>query len=165
MNKIEKIVIHCSDSEWGCAIDIDGWHRAKNPPWKKIGYMGVILNGYVRPNEYWEICDGSWEWGRAVDKDQWLEPDEVGAHALGLNSTTVGICLIGKEKFSFRQLLAARQYVNHFRELWKLTVADVVGHYEVDHAGKTCPNINMNTFRSFLIDHHLIDDLVCKQKG
>lgn len=156
--KIEKIILHCSDSEWGTAMDIDKWHRQKG--WSKIGYMGVILNGYVSPGVYWEVSDGAWEWGRKVDTDIWLEPDEVGAHALGLNSKTVGICLVGKSNFSFRQLMASRRYILHFIKSWGLTIKDVLGHCEVDKAGKTCPNLNMDTYRGFLTDHNLIDELI-----
>lgn len=148
MQKIQKIVLHCSDSLFGTAITIDGWHRAKG--WSKIGYMGVILNGQIKPDFYDSQSDGAWEWGRSVDDDKWIEPDEVGAHALGLNSTTVGICLIGKEKFTEAQLSEAKWRINFYLRQWGLTSKDVVGHYEVDHAGKTCPNIPMDIFRDYL---------------
>lgn len=148
MKKIEKIILHCSDSEFGTTITIDGWHRARG--WSKIGYAGVILNGWVKSDFYDMASDGAWEWGRAVDSDQWLEPDEVGAHALGLNSTTIGVCLIGKHQFTKAQFEEAKYRINAMLHQWGLNSSDVLGHYQVDHAGKTCPNIDMEIFRQFL---------------
>ncbi len=160
MNKISKIILHCSDSNFGTAILIDGWHRARG--WSKIGYAGVILNGWVKSDFYNSESDGSWEWGRTVDNDEWLEPDEVGAHALGLNSTTIGICLIGKNKFSDAQFLEAKSKINFYLRTWNLTFKDVLGHYEVDKAGKTCPNIDMDMFRKFLDNEVEVSELHAK---
>ncbi len=157
MSRIEKIILHCSDSEFGTAVEIDRWHRARG--FNRIGYMGVILNGYPIPGVYWEHSDGALEWGRVVDHDNVIEPNEVGAHALGMNSKSVGICLIGKKQFSRRQLLTTRVRILEFIKKWNLTIADVRGHYEVD-SGKTCPNIDMKKFRIFLEDENLIDDLL-----
>lgn len=159
MGTIEKIVLHCSDSEFGTAVEIDRWHRGRKPPFKMIGYMGVILNGYPIPGVYWEPSDGAWEWGRPVDHDNIIEPNEVGAHAFGINAKSVGICMIGKEKFSYHQFHAARRFILALVAKWKLSLKDVIGHYEVDK-GKTCPNINMDTFRLFLTDVNLIDELM-----
>ena len=157
MGKIEKIVLHCSDSEWGSAVEIDRWHRARG--WTKIGYMGVILNGYPIKDVYWEPSDGAWEWGRPLDHDNLIEPNEIEAHAYGINSKSVGICMIGKSQFSYRQFMAARRFILALVAKWGLTLKDVIGHYEVDKS-KTCPNINMDTFRLFLTDVNLIDELM-----
>lgn len=159
--KIENIVIHCSDSDFGTAVMIDQWHRARG--WKQIGYMGVILNGYPVKDVYWEPSDGAWEWGRPLNQDNYLEPWEEEAHAFGINQKSVGICLIGKHSFSMRQLMGARQYVRQLCQMWGLPFSSVIGHYEVPNANKSCPNIDMKVFRAFLVDHHLIDDLVSNQ--
>jgi len=151
MQQIKKIILHCSDSEWGTAISIDQYHRVVKG-WSKIGYLGVILNGFVHPDIYWEFSDGAFEWGRPIDKDKFIEADEIEAQALGLNSTTVGICLIGKDKFTANQFLEAKERINRFLELWNLKPEDVLGHYEVDQHGKTCPNVDMKIFREFLTD-------------
>lgn len=164
MGRIKRIVIHCSDSEYGSAIEIDRWHRKRG--WKKIGYMGVILNGYIasaQGNDYWVHSDGAFEWGRPLDHDKYIDSSEKEAHAFGINSQSVGICLIGKHDFSVRQLLNTRKLVNCLLSMWKLTTEDVVGHYEVDTKGKTCPNIDMDLFRQFLKNQQLIDKLVLKE--
>jgi hypothetical protein len=148
MGKISKIIIHCSDSDFGTAITIDGWHRAQG--WKKIGYAGVILNGQIKHDFFDPLSDGAWEWGRAVDSDPYIEPDEIGSHVLGLNSSAVGICLIGKTVFSKAQYETAKLRISSMMEKWGLTSKDVLGHYEVDKHGKTCPNILMDFFRKYL---------------
>ena len=158
MGTITQIVLHCSDSTWGTAVEIDRWHRARG--WERIGYLGVILNGYPLPKVYWEHADGAWEWGRPCDQNNSLSASEQEAHALGINANSVGICLIGTTTFSVRQLLAARQHIRSFCALWHLPYTAVIGHCEVPHSGKTCPNLNMSTFRSFLVDHALVDDLL-----
>jgi len=161
MSKINRIVLHCSDSEWGTAVEIDRWHRERG--WRKIGYMGVILNGYPMrhsADSYWDHSDGSFEWGRPLDNDNFIEANEVEAHAFGINRNSVGLCLIGEKSFSMRQLIVARKIIRHLCDLWGLTYKDVIGHYEVPDANKPCPNINMDTFRKFLVNVDLIDDLM-----
>jgi hypothetical protein len=97
LSAINKIIIHCSATPNGRdhdALDVNFWHghdRVKrglkpfrrqesfrkdfNPDMDHIGYHYVIR------------LDGSVESGRAL----W----EVGAHAQGQNSGSVGICMIG----------------------------------------------------------------------
>ena len=43
MRKINKIILHCSDSAWGSAAAIDRWHVERGM--RRIGYHYVILNG------------------------------------------------------------------------------------------------------------------------
>lgn len=149
MSKIESIVIHCSDSDFGTAIDIDRWHRAKK--WDRIGYMGVILNGWVKPGMYWDQSNGAWEWGRPLDQDNQIETGEVEAHALGWNHKSVGICLIGKKSFTYKQMQTLCWWITDLRKMWDIPVEKILGHYEVDKAGKTCPNINMDLFRHLFV--------------
>lgn len=88
-----NVVIHISDSGWGNAVEIDSWHRQKG--WAKIGYHFVILNGQISPNRHIAFFDGVIETGRPCDLDNVISPDEVGAHTLGYNQNSIGICLIG----------------------------------------------------------------------
>lgn len=74
--EIQKIIIHCSATKEGvgfCASDIDQWHKDRG--WKCIGYHFVIG------------LEGTIEKGREID--------EVGAHCLGQNKNSIGICYIG----------------------------------------------------------------------
>lgn len=76
MRKITKIIIHCSATPQGrhvTAKDIDSWHRARG--FNSIGYHYVVL------------LDGTVETGRPLST--------VGAHCLGQNSCSIGICYIG----------------------------------------------------------------------
>lgn len=76
MRKIDKIIIHCSATKAGqhfTTDDIDRWHRQRG--FAKIGYHHVVY------------LDGSVHKGR----DESL----IGAHCLGHNATSVGVCYIG----------------------------------------------------------------------
>ena len=77
--EIKKIIIHCSDSEWGDAYIIDKWHKERG--WKGIGYHYVVLNGKRIPNSFDKSEVGFIEKGR---------PDsEVGSHVVGMNSISI----------------------------------------------------------------------------
>ena len=72
----DYIIIHCSATPPSMDVgakEIDKWHRQRG--WRKIGYHYVITR------------DGDIQEGR--------ELDEIGAHCRGLNSTSVGVCLVG----------------------------------------------------------------------
>jgi N-acetyl-anhydromuramyl-L-alanine amidase AmpD len=107
--KINHIIIHCAATPNGKNIrakDIDTMHGAPvykngmlvrkhlfqrdtqaarnfNPELKHIGYHYVITT------------DGHVEFGRGLE--------EVGAHVAGNNSKTIGICMIGTDKFTAEQ--------------------------------------------------------------
>lgn len=76
MRNIKEIIIHCSATAAGRnfkAADIDAWHRQRG--FRKIGYHWVV------------DLDGTIEAGRAER--------EVGAHCLGHNAESIGVCYIG----------------------------------------------------------------------
>ena len=76
MRKISEIIVHCAATPEGKAFtvaDIDAWHRKRG--FRCIGYHFVIY------------LDGSVHEGRAIE--------EVGAHCLGHNANSIGICYIG----------------------------------------------------------------------
>jgi len=151
MGLITGIVIHCSDSEFGCANVIRDWHVSRG--WRDIGYNFVVQNGYptashLQHEAYMAVLDGAVENGRTVDANHTLERYEVGAHARGLNATHVGICLIGVARFSRKQFAALTELVVDLAGQHGLTPKDVIGHYESPNAdGKTCPNFDMGWFR------------------
>ena len=104
-----KVILHCSDSPFGNAVMIDGWHAEKgfkNAEGIHIGYHMVILNGWLTAKKYNRFFDGLIETGRALDDDNIIEWDEIAAATLGHNDA-VQICMIGKSgKFTSAQLLA-----------------------------------------------------------
>lgn len=76
MRPIEKIIIHCTATPAGRTVtvkDVDAWHRQRG--FQGIGYHYLIgLNG-----EVWK--------GRPVGT--------IGAHTLGQNARSIGICYVG----------------------------------------------------------------------
>ena len=141
MREIKKIVIHCSDSDWGTAKDIDAWHKERG--WDGIGYHFVITNGVQRSMyKYRAKDDGILQRGRDVEK--------TGAHVKGHNSDSIGVCLIGRHHFTGKQLydtlptlIRALMVSSH------LTPEDVYGHNQFD-PDKTCPSFDVKWFREML---------------
>jgi N-acetylmuramoyl-L-alanine amidase len=152
MKKITRLVVHCSDSKWGDAEVIDKWHKERG--WKGIGYHAVILNGKrSAKSEYDAAEDGNIEPGRNLNLDDVVDVSEVGAHAYGFNSRSIGICLIGKEQFTVSQFASALAFCYTFKKLIPRLM--IIGHCEVSK--KTCPNFDMDMFR-FCLDQYPMKD-------
>lgn len=147
MREVKYLYIHCSDSPNGkhfTVKDIDDWHEERgfqrkpefytkhNPDLQHIGYTDVI---YV---------DGSVHSGRALD--------EVPAQAAGYNANGIGVCLIGKDKFTQAQWDALAIYL--YVRLSEFPGLKIKGHYQVDTNGKTCPNFDVPAYvaRGFVPD-------------
>src|SRR3990170_921634 len=99
MGEIKKIIIHCSDSDWGSMREINRWHSERFKMTRDLLYVGyhfVILNGRVLPELYLASLNGAIEPGRRLDDDQFIEQNEKGAHALGYNESSIGVCMIGR---------------------------------------------------------------------
>ena len=140
MREIKKIVIHCSDSDYGTASLIKKWHMEERN-WSDIGYHYVITNGVqesCRP--YKPEDDGFIQTGRPLEIQ--------GAHVKGHNSDSIGICLIGKHHFTAKQLYdSLPNLLRLLLPTYELTFDDVYGHHEFD-PNKTCPNFNVNDLRN-----------------
>jgi N-acetylmuramoyl-L-alanine amidase len=140
MREVKKIILHCSDSDYGTASLIRKWHT-KERGWSDIGYHYVITNGVqesCRP--YKPEDDGVIQDGRPLEIQ--------GAHVKGHNSDSIGICLIGTHHFTAKQLYdALPTLLQILLATYELTYADVYGHNEFD-PHKTCPNFNVNTLRN-----------------
>lgn len=138
MREIDKIIVHCSDSDFGDMELIDRWHKERG--WDGVGYHFVITNGVICPrSKYRAECDGLVQVGRDIEKQ--------GAHCRGENKTSIGICLIGKHHFTAKQLYEALPNVLHYymRE-YGLDEKQVFGHRDFN-LRKTCPNIDMHLIR------------------
>ena len=135
MREIDRIIIHCSDSPQNrgdTVADIDLWHKQRG--FKRVhkgvtyhvGYHYVILeNGFV-------------EVGRPIEVS--------GAHAVGHNNSSIGICLIGIDSFTDKQFESLKHLVNGLMENYDIMPNKVLGHYQVDKHGKTCPNFDVPKF-------------------
>jgi hypothetical protein len=156
--RVKNIFVHCSATDYGEVLEFDRWHRQRG--WNAIGYHYVILNGRpFRDVKYIDMLDGEIQPGRHLDDDPIYEDGEVGAHVAGRNSSSIGICLVGREVFSDGQLLAARGLLAYLKDLFGLTWDDVLGHYEDKHTPKTCPNMPMSAFRDYLKGKLFMDKL------
>lgn len=124
MRKIDKIILHCSATKEGqhfTVEDIDKWHKQRG--FAKIGYHYVVY------------LDGSVHIGRPLE--------QIGAHCLGYNATSIGICCIGgldsagnpKDTRTNEQKEALRKLVGDLK--LKFQGVSVHGHNEF--AAKACP--------------------------
>lgn len=133
-----RITIHCSDSKNGERVDISvirEWHLARG--WKDIGYHMVI-----QP-------DGEIQNGRSLK--------EQGAHVEGENENNLGICLVGKTRFSRAQMDSLRRRLDDITMLYQIRPWNIFCHYQFSSAikqGKTCPNMSINRLISWYIGHY-----------
>jgi len=145
--KIEQIIIHCSDSKWGSAAEIRKWHLER--AFDDIGYHFVISNGRIKPDLFITSIDGSVETGRLVETP--------GAHARGENQNSIGICLIGKSRFTDSQLHSLLALLDDLCGQYCINYKNIKGHYETQSGikqGKSCPNFNVNFLREHLRGKH-----------
>ena len=125
-----KITVHCSDTPNGVPFSadiIDKMHRARG--WACIGYHLVIG------------VDGTVEHGRGLL--------DVGAHVEGHNTGNIGICLIGRGKYSAAQFKSLDYYLHALIQTYDIPEWEIYTHNEFNTAikqGKTCPvmrNVNL----------------------
>ena len=121
--KLNAIVIHCAATPNGkhfTAADIDRMHKQRgfrrstqaarnfNPELRHIGYHYVIeLDGSVQP-------------GRHVE--------EIGAHVQGSNAKSIGICMIGTDRFTREQWTSLRNAIIATAGMIKNTAIMSVDH-------------------------------------
>lgn len=156
MRKIDRVYIHCSAGPRGNLKYIEGLHtdpKPKGKGWSRIGYHFVIGNGFPdypswKAQNYQKQHDGKLWIG--------LPLDTQGIHVKGDNQTSVGICLIGKNRFTLKQFntlvvlskklvlskgISPQMFLGH-REYWILRGRPTL---------KTCPTFDMNWFRGYLL--------------
>ena len=125
MNHIKYIVVHCSDSpddrDSVNAETIHKWHLQKK--WDGIGYHFVILRNGVIEN------------GRPI---YWK-----GAHAKKVNNCSLGICLVGRRRFSDEQFCGLRRLLVLLKNIYPNAI--IKGHYQFDDE-KTCPNFDVEAW-------------------
>lgn len=144
-NNPTHIVIHCSDSLWGCAREINLWHIKRG--FTGIGYHFVILNGMVEANRSIASLRGSIECGRDIDQE--------GAHCIGYNNRSISICLVGKDADSFiiEQFDSLKKLCLEICMKFNIPADNVIGHRETDSGkseGKTCPGFDVANIRMYL---------------
>lgn len=129
INDVEKIIIHCSATrENDNSVDfytIDKWHKARG--WKGCGYHFVVL------------IDGTIQIGRGLN--------EIGAHTVGFNKNSWGICYVGglerdgktpKDTRTNEQKESLKYLIGFLKRLKK----DVTVHGHRDFSPKACPSFD-----------------------
>lgn len=159
MRAIDTIVIHCTASpngRWVTTADIDAWHKKRgfrrepparlafNPDLLHIGYHHVIY------------ANGAIATGRSHA--------EIGAHVTGSNARSIGIAVVGTDRFRRAQWDALRDLIKALTEPRGrypalFPGARVVGHRDLspDRNGngvvepqewlKTCPGFDVAAWR------------------
>jgi N-acetylmuramoyl-L-alanine amidase len=129
VRKIHWIVVHCSDSdrkEHDSIEVIRKWHVDERG-FSDVGYHFVITK------------DGTVHKGRPEDK--------VGAHVKNHNSSSIGICLTGKNDFTPSQFKSLEILLIDICGRHDLEKKDILGHCDLD-GGKTCPNFDLHQLLS-----------------
>ena len=127
MRTINKIILHCSDSDLTDHDDIEvvrGWHY--DNAWLDIGYHFFINKA------------GVLQYGRPI----WME----GAHCARHNHDSIGVCLSGKEYFTNRQFLTMNMLLKKLYKHLKLSRDEVYLHNYFDE-NKTCPNFSRDKIK------------------
>lgn len=137
-----RVIIHCSASNFGNAIQINDWHKARG--FSMIGYHYIILNGKITSKKFNKFFDGAIESGRPIDDDEDFELDEVGAHAFGYNKS-VGICLIGNSNdFTYKQMASLEKLIKELRTHFPDGL-EIMQHSDVDPRNKPwCAGLDKN---------------------
>lgn len=166
MRDIKLIVIHCSASPNDRTLftgkagqpgfrtpaqEIDAWHKAReftrSTYWRGRQNADLTSIGY----HYLIARNGAVFTGR--------HEDEVGAHATGWNSTSIGICMVGTDQFTPEQWTALRASVQgiagRYAIPWEppeLKVVDrkgvvtrkgICGHRDLPGVAKACPGFEV----------------------
>lgn len=123
MRKIDKIIIHCSDSDYKHHNDISvikEWHLQRG--FNDVGY------------HYFIKSDGEIQIGRKLNTP--------GAHCFGENAKSIGICLHGKRDFKEEQFLSLRNLIKIINGF--LDEELQVYPHNFFNKNKTCPNFNVD---------------------
>ena len=167
---ITHIIIHHSWTTMGDAESFYNGHTLPKPAgrgWRDIGYHYVVNNGTYHPA-------GTIQLGRDRDDDEDVM-EEVGAHVLGYNRHSLGICAVGnfddeEPDPGSRQIQSIALLTIKLMRLFEIPIHHVLGHREagaipgVPVVGKTCPGakVDCNQMREWFdyVDKHRYDVFV-----
>ena len=165
MREVKIIVVHCSDTpnertlfegkrgekDYATPAQvIDRWHSERgfhrDPIWRARQEMDLESIGY----HFVIARNGALFNGRHLD--------EIGAHAQGLNKTSLGVCLVGRDAYTPEQFatladllkgLCARYKLPGSRpefvragNTWQILRGGICGHRNLPGVAKTCPGFD-----------------------
>ena len=125
----DTIVIHCTQTPADMDVDVEKvtqWHKQRG--FDTIGYHYKIKR------------DGTLQTGR--------DEDLVGAHAVAVNGTSIGIALVGggttemgwEDNFTPIQFDTLKSIILKLKD--KYDIEKIIGHYQVE-ASKECPSFDV----------------------
>lgn len=133
LNNPQYIIIHHTEENGWNIYDTNEYHIS-------LGWEGIGYNYFIEE-------DGTVFEGRGM---------KVGAHTIGMNRISIGICLSGNFDIEFprkEQLISLKKLCTFFMKKYNISIERVIGHREVKDSKKSCPgiNFNMEQFRKSLI--------------
>ena len=125
----DTIVIHCTQTPKDMEVDVEKvtqWHKDRG--FDTIGYHYLIKR------------DGTLQLGR--------DEDVVGAHAVAVNGTSIGVALAGggnadkgwENNFTPIQFETLKSILLKLKD--KYNIEKIIGHYQVDDK-KECPSFDV----------------------
>ena len=131
--RITKIVCHHPAHPSWTLQDIHNYHV-------KLGWVGIGYNYFI-------TFDGRIFEGRGRN---------IGAHAQGYNSNTLGVCFQGdfeKQKMTDEQVKAGAWLITQLLRNEGLTINDVIGHRDIN--ATSCPgrNFRMNDLKQAILEN------------
>lgn len=137
---IKYIVVHCSATKASQrnvdVKEIDKWHRQRGM--FRVGYHYVIKR------------DGEIQQGRALH--------QPGAHAIGWNHISWGVCLVGgldeagepEDNFTLDQYHSLAMLLDELKH--KAPQAEIIGHRDLPRVKKACPCFDVRAWLKQLDD-------------
>lgn len=126
---INKIIIHCSDSDRPEHDDIEvirAWHKSR-------GFLDVGYHFFIK-------SDGTIQEGRPIN---W-----IGAHCVTENLYAIGICLAGSKNFTETEFKSCYNLCLIMMDRFKIKKNMVFPHNHFN-AYKTCPNFELDKIWQF----------------
>lgn len=124
MRTINLIVVHCSATKNGRKIGmetetaaeaINRMHGERRPPFLRSRPVGAAAHLKHIGYHYVIDLDGTVHTGR--------DESEVGAHVSGFNDATIGICMVGTDKYTRAQWAALAGLVRALSRRYQVPVA------------------------------------------
>jgi len=141
MRAIDKLIIHCAATPNGRPFkirDIDRWHASRVDARELAGRSEEAIRHYSTAFPYIGYHD-------VIEVDGEIQPgrgeNEVGSHAAPWNGTSIGVCLIGTDKFTRAQWESLTIYVADVEK--RYGAIEIIGHRQVPGCMKTCPGFSV----------------------